>query len=476
MKGQDMMDGPGRRAGTDARRNTQLAVAASAIAVAGVVMPARADTLEEIGDVMQIALPAAGGAATLFLDDKEGQKQWIFSTALNFGTQATIKAVVDKTRPNQGELSFPSGHTAAAFGGASFIQRRYGWGWGVPAYALAALTGYSRIDATAHDFFDVVGGATIGIFSTYIFTTPYEVGETTVQFSPILRDDALGLNIQLGGMADWGDRLQSDGGSLQDLSPDPVNKNLQRSTGSDPTEIRSLIEGEMMFIDQTGDRDPGASTVTAYVAQVNVEWALDEQQSLRGEIGYVWNDQEPFDSNGIGDIYLGYKNTFYRNDDAGTWEPRAMTAGIDTLVPSGSADKGTGFGAWLIRPHFRLAWTPIKNLNIYPGVSYYQSLYTEGDQLETQVIAAELGIEWKFDNGIYAFWIPEFTWDVSNNDTDFIANHRFQLGFPLGDDFVIYGEYALTGRELLLPPSQSDKGNRPRYYDDTAIIGIRYLF
>ena len=352
-------------------RSRLLFTAAVATTFIGTTTPTHADedseTLREIGDVLQIALPAAGGAATLFLDDKEGQKQWLFSTGLTLGVQSGIKAVVNKTRPSRGDQSFPSGHTAAAFGGASFIQRRYGWGWGAPAYALAALTGYSRVNASKHDIFDVIGGATIGIFSTYIFTTPYEVGETTVQFSPILREDALGLNVRLGGMADWGDRLQGDDWNLQDLSPDPINKNLQRSTGTDPTEVRSLLEGEMLFLDQTGDREPSSTTVTGYIAQIGLEWAFDEQQSISGEIGYVWNDLEPFDSSGIGDIFVGYKNTFYRNDDAGTWELRALTAEINTLLPSGSVDKGTGYGAWLIQPRIVGAWTPIKTSTSIPA-------------------------------------------------------------------------------------------------------------
>ena len=41
----------------------------------------------------------------------------------------------------------PSIHSAVAFAGASYIQRRYGWKFGAPAYALAVDVGWSRIGA-----------------------------------------------------------------------------------------------------------------------------------------------------------------------------------------------------------------------------------------------------------------------------------------------------------------------------------------
>ncbi|MHC4356533.1 MAG: phosphatase PAP2 family protein, partial [Planctomycetota bacterium] len=70
--------------------------------------------LETAGDILQIALPAAGAGTALLLDDKEGQKMWIYSFTTYFTTVSAIKLTADKTRPNAGKHSFPSGHTAAA--------------------------------------------------------------------------------------------------------------------------------------------------------------------------------------------------------------------------------------------------------------------------------------------------------------------------------------------------------------------------
>ena len=85
--------------------------------------------------------------------------------------------MINKQRPEgRNEFnSFPSGHTSSAFSGASFIQRRYGWKYGGPAYLLATLVAVSRTEAPDgyHDGWDVLAGAAIGIGSTYLFTKPY---------------------------------------------------------------------------------------------------------------------------------------------------------------------------------------------------------------------------------------------------------------------------------------------------------------
>lgn len=76
----------------------------------------------------------------------------------------TIKAGIDRTRPNGGRYSFPSGHTATAFAIAPVLDRRFGWKIGVPAYALAVMTGLGRLEDERHYPTDVIAGAALGLF------------------------------------------------------------------------------------------------------------------------------------------------------------------------------------------------------------------------------------------------------------------------------------------------------------------------
>ncbi len=130
---------------------------------------------QRAGDILQIAVPAAGFATAVYLRDGKGAEQFFESLAVELGAVYAIKYAVDKPRPRgNGDRAFPSGHTAAAFQGASFIERRYGWRYGAPAYLVGAFVGWSRIESHQHDFPDVLFGGALGIVCGYVFTTPYE--------------------------------------------------------------------------------------------------------------------------------------------------------------------------------------------------------------------------------------------------------------------------------------------------------------
>lgn len=52
-------------------------------------------------------------------------------------------------------------------------MRRYGWKFGVPAYALATYVSWGRMYSKKHHFWDVAAGAAIGTAAGLLFTTPY---------------------------------------------------------------------------------------------------------------------------------------------------------------------------------------------------------------------------------------------------------------------------------------------------------------
>jgi membrane-associated phospholipid phosphatase len=128
------------------------------------------DYLEDAGNVLQIALPVAALGATIYKKDLKGFFQLAEAFAVTEILTQGIKYTVRETRPNGGKHSFPSGHTSAAFFGASYLDIRYGETWGVPAYILAAITGYSRIESENHYPWDVAAGAIIGVAGNLIFT------------------------------------------------------------------------------------------------------------------------------------------------------------------------------------------------------------------------------------------------------------------------------------------------------------------
>ena len=86
----------------------------------------------------------------------------------HYGICQGLKYAVNEPRPDGGEHSFPSGHTATAFLGAELVRSHYGWGWGAGAYCAATAVGVARVVHQRHYWWDVAAGAVIGIGSAHI--------------------------------------------------------------------------------------------------------------------------------------------------------------------------------------------------------------------------------------------------------------------------------------------------------------------
>jgi hypothetical protein len=132
------------------------------------------DNIQTAGDILQYVLPATAGGLTLGYQDYKGTLQFGESAALTLGVTYSLKYAVNERRPNGSSQSFPSAHSSISFSAAEFMRKRYGWKYGVPAYAAASFVAFSRVEAREHYAHDVVAGAAIGIVSSYIFTRPYK--------------------------------------------------------------------------------------------------------------------------------------------------------------------------------------------------------------------------------------------------------------------------------------------------------------
>jgi membrane-associated phospholipid phosphatase len=133
-----------------------------------------ADGVETAGDIFEIALPVVSAGVSSARGDFEGLGQFAKSAGLTLAVTHSLKFAIDAERPNGGGHSFPSGHASISFCSAEFLQRRYGWAWGAPAYAVACFVGYSRVEAEEHYVRDVLAGALIGVVSSYFFAHPIE--------------------------------------------------------------------------------------------------------------------------------------------------------------------------------------------------------------------------------------------------------------------------------------------------------------
>ncbi len=154
--------------------------------------------LKTASDVLALTLPATALTGSLIAKDYKGTWQFTKGALLNQAVTIGLKYATNKKRPyNNGYRAFPSGHTSTTFQSAAFIQKRYGWKYGIPAYVLAGFTGYSRIAAHKHDGWDVLAGAVVGIGSAYLFTTPYQKEHLELTFASDSDSFSLGFKYKL---------------------------------------------------------------------------------------------------------------------------------------------------------------------------------------------------------------------------------------------------------------------------------------
>lgn len=128
-------------------------------------------TIGEAGDYLQFMVPAYALGMTMGEQDWEGTKQFGYSFAAMQSSVYTIKSLTHDMRPDKSNnMAFPSGHTAAAFSGAAFIHKRYGWKKSIVPYTMASYVGFSRVYDKNHHVHDVIAGAAIGAGFSWLFT------------------------------------------------------------------------------------------------------------------------------------------------------------------------------------------------------------------------------------------------------------------------------------------------------------------
>ena len=153
------------------------------IAIAGLLFfPAEANSkIETAGTAIAIAMPLVAGGVTAYKHDWKGSAQLVVTTVLTVGTVYGLKQIVKECRPfakpctpHGGNWdSFPSDTSALASAPAGFLWHRYGWEYGLPAFAASAFVGYSRVNAKKHNWWDTATSTGISLIYNELITTRY---------------------------------------------------------------------------------------------------------------------------------------------------------------------------------------------------------------------------------------------------------------------------------------------------------------
>lgn len=148
------------------------------------------------GDIVTGLMPIATYAIAHYKDDSAGEGQFLRSVAASLVLNTTLRVAINETswgkRPNGSPYGFPSGHTAFMTSNAAFLQDRFGWKFGVPAYVMTAYVAWVRVDTDHHRWRDVFAGAALSYSVSKLFVTPHDA----TYLAPIIGPEFLGMRWQ----------------------------------------------------------------------------------------------------------------------------------------------------------------------------------------------------------------------------------------------------------------------------------------
>lgn len=148
---------------------------------------------ETPGDIVMVGVPVTAYFIAMGKDDHEGERQLLRDVGAGVVAHALASVAFNYTswgeRPGGGRHAFPSGHVTLVTSGAAFLQDRYGWHYGLPAYVLVGYVADVRVRTGHHRWRDVIGGAVLGTVVSKFFVTPQEA----THIAPVIGPDFIGF-------------------------------------------------------------------------------------------------------------------------------------------------------------------------------------------------------------------------------------------------------------------------------------------
>lgn len=153
-----------------------------------------------------LLVPTALGGWQALGGDTRLLETSVESIAFTMGATYGLKTVINRERPDgSSEDSFPSGHTSAAFAGATLLQRELDrqfddpwWSWTV--YLPATYVGISRMEGERHYLADVLFGAALGMTITNLtWNAHFGASDrtTTARVLPVVGPGQVGLGVSV---------------------------------------------------------------------------------------------------------------------------------------------------------------------------------------------------------------------------------------------------------------------------------------
>jgi hypothetical protein len=140
---------------------------------------------KELGEGIDFALPAAAAGIAIYKHDWVGVGDLLEASVLTVGTAYALSHVVVERQPDGQPHSFPSVDSAIGASGSSFLWARYGWEYGLPAFAIKQVAGYSLDKAKQGHWYDSIASSAIASGFSYFITPRFSKYKIYTELDPV---------------------------------------------------------------------------------------------------------------------------------------------------------------------------------------------------------------------------------------------------------------------------------------------------
>jgi hypothetical protein len=229
---------------------------------------------------------------------------------------------------------------------------------------------------------------------------------------------------------------------------------VRTENGSDPTEIRTRVDLQLVQLTGLGGGDFMGTTISG-------EYAFTRKFAAGLDVPWVYTTVDGFAETGIGDIrIMTIYNLVY--DDSGDQFFEALSGGINLYLDTGNAQRGTGIDQSLIAPYLALSYALAEQLRVAPVLRQYISLSKGVDNLQINEMHLMIDGIAIFEHGIWIKITPEAVIDFEGDRIP-TYNLRSSLGKMLDENWGIVAEFT------------SNLAGDPRV-DYTSNLTLQYLF
>ena len=137
-------------------------------------------TAGSVATGLAISLPLLATGITIAKHDRAGAAELLVGTILSVGTTYALNNIVREERPDfASDHSFPAETSALAASSSAFLWGRYGWRYGVPAFAASDFVSFSLTQVKKAHWYDTLASSLVatgyGLAVTKRFKSRYNI-------------------------------------------------------------------------------------------------------------------------------------------------------------------------------------------------------------------------------------------------------------------------------------------------------------